>query len=224
MKIAFPGRAFASFWTIALIVSNRCVCDSLRVIGSPIQTTNAPARLTVSITPATRRRYSAVHAGLAEVRSRRPSGALSCSCGRRCHRSRARPPWAAATSTSAERCANQLNTSGRSSPVATWPSDASDRRDRRARPGRANDRTARGDHERITCDPESQLLLGGERGLRGGLRRGAGRGPARSASSRRSRRDGGRGYDDRDVDSILVAPADGVLRGACAAGRGAARG
>ena len=34
MKIAFPGRAFASFWTIAFIVSNRCVCASLRVIES----------------------------------------------------------------------------------------------------------------------------------------------------------------------------------------------
>ena len=74
MKIAFPGRAFASFWTIALIVSNRCVCASLRVIGRPIQTTTPPARLTVSITPATRRRYSALHVGLANAPIDVPSG------------------------------------------------------------------------------------------------------------------------------------------------------
>ena len=74
MKIAFPGRNFASFWTSALIRSNSCVCVSLRVTGRPIQTTTPPARLTVSITPATRRRYSAIHVGLTKGPIDVPSG------------------------------------------------------------------------------------------------------------------------------------------------------
>ena len=75
MKIAFPGRVFASFWTIALILSNSCVCVSLRVTGRPIQTTTPPARLTVSITAPTRRRYSAFQVGLAKAPIDVPSGA-----------------------------------------------------------------------------------------------------------------------------------------------------
>jgi hypothetical protein len=57
-----------------LILSNSWVSVGLRAIGRPIHTTTAPARLTVSITAPTRRRYSFTHSGLAKAPIETPSG------------------------------------------------------------------------------------------------------------------------------------------------------
>jgi hypothetical protein len=105
-----------------LTTSNRCVCAAERVCGSPIQTTKAPARLITSIRPPTRRAYSLRHDQLPKSPIDVPSGrpvmyALSSFPPKPSTTARGRSSLTRALISS-----NQLNTSGRVSPVATRPS------------------------------------------------------------------------------------------------------
>ncbi len=144
MKIAFPGRDFASFRTIALILSNSCVCVSLRVTGSPIQTTTPPARLTVSIT-------ARDPAPVLRVPGRAREGADRGALGEPRHvvvvvvRAEVEDDdlAAAAPSPASQISWNQLKTSGRVRPGGDVPVDAADRLDHGAPARRPDDRVAR---------------------------------------------------------------------------------
>ena len=79
------------------------------------------ARVIVSISPPTRRRYSRPR-GVSKAPIVTPREGRSCSRGRRCRRRSRTTAWLERAASRRARCVNQLKTSGRSRPVEMRPS------------------------------------------------------------------------------------------------------
>ena len=115
--------------------------------------------------PPTRRAYSLRHAQPPKSPIETPSGGRSCTPCRRCRRTPSTTARGRSFFTLCRISSNQLKTSGRVSPVATRPSTPPTDSIAGLAPGGADDRVARGDHERVAGDPEAELLLRREREL-----------------------------------------------------------
>ena len=183
-KATLPARLWASA-SAARLRSRQRRWAASSVTGRPSRTTNPPARLTMSIMPPTRRRYSATHFGPPNPSSETPSAARSrvvVVVAPETEDDRVDPPLLDLLGDVAEPVEDvRAGETGGDAAV-----DVPNRLHGVVASQGSVDRIPRRDDERVAGDPEAHLVPGGERdllGLRGRCRR---RRPLARSAARRS--------------------------------------